>query len=67
MADRNAMCSQRVIREIDFFFIFLFTLFLQDGSCSFVHQYLAFFPYTGANFLTSSRLLQVGILNNLPL
>lgn len=38
MAERNTMCSWRVIREIDFFFLFLFTLFLLGGSSSSVHQ-----------------------------
>lgn len=53
MADRNTMCSWRAIREIDFFFLFLFTFFLLDGSSSSVHRYIASFSYAGANFPTS--------------
>jgi len=60
------MCSWRAIREIYFFFLFLFTLFLLDGSGSSLHQYIAS-SYTGANFSTSLSLLQVDILNDLPL
>lgn len=67
MADRNTMCSWRAIREIDFFSLFLFTLFLLDGSSSSVHRYFASFSYAGANFPTSWSLLKVDILNNLPL
>lgn len=57
MADRNTMCSWRAIREMDCFFLFLFTLLLLDGSSSLVHQYIMFFSYMGANFPTSLSLL----------
>lgn len=61
MTDRNTMCSWRAIREIDFFFLFLGTLFLLLGSSSSAHQYISSFSYMGANFPTGLSLLQVYI------